>query len=583
MDSDPLRRSVLAESIGGWYGEDFQVLQLGSREPGGLSGLAGGGAQVALVAEVGEDSAGLARVAEAAKVPDATGLVSLVPNGGTVTLAADGGPAKAGFAEEDGLDEAHVRLIDNLIHGWWRNAQENIRKLFTSVEISGAITSKGAFRIREFLTGSGVVFTWPAGSSGSDVHVTVTRPGEQPAQFTNPTLAVLAKALGLLNTPTKDWYDVVIVGGGPAGLSAAVYAGAEGLSTLVIEDDVPGGQAGTSSKIWNYLGFPDGIPGHKLAQTALRQAKEFKVDWQPLHVAKRLHSGAAAGNLPMEVPHEIELGDGPGTRIKAGAVVVATGMTWRLLDKSTDAHKLVGAGVYYHALMTDAEYTRGKHIAMVGGGNSVGQAVVHFAQYAKKITLIVRSGLQSMSQYLVNEIKRLEKAGKVEIWLKSEVKKCVGEKNKLKQLKVGPSGKEKTADRTLDTEWLYVLIGGVPNTGWLEKQVELAYNDTILTGHHVPGQEERLKQAAAEARKRAEAEGLTGKKLEEAVAKAVEAARIPSTGTSLSRVFAIGDTQYTAPPRVGGAVGRGSACVAELFGVISQMPHLFPTYAHKKN
>ncbi|MCC3775998.1 NAD(P)/FAD-dependent oxidoreductase [Streptomyces sp. UNOB3_S3] len=543
MDGDPLRRSALAETITGWYERDFQVLELGSGESAGLAGLAGDGARVALVAEVGEDTAGLARTAEAAKVPDAAGLVSLVPDGQTMAVADGGGPARAGFVEEDGLVTAHLRLVDNLLYDWWLNAPADLRKLFGSVDISGNIKAKGAFRIREFLTGSGVVFRWPKDSQGKDIEVTVTLTGKPPVKLTNPTLAQLAKALGLLNTSLKEWYDLVIVGGGPAGLSTAVYAGAEGLSTLVIEDDVPGGQAGTSSKIWNYLGFPGGVPGHTLATSALRQIKEFKVDWHPLAVAKALHVTTDHTAL---IPHEVELSD--GKRIKAGAVVIATGMTWRRLDASTGAAALEGAGVYYHALMTDLDYIEGKEIAMVGGGNSVGQAAVHFAQKAKKVTLIVRSDLRNMSQYLVDTIERLKKAGKIEVLLKTEVKKCVPSKtnkNELESVKTGPTG-SKPADRTLTTEWLYVLIGGVPNTKWLGKAVQLASNKTVLTGHHIPGGQQR-----------------------------------PSTGTSVPGVYAVGDVQYAAPPRVGGAVGRGAACVAELFAYIKEQPYLFPTYAGK--
>ncbi|MDT0451082.1 NAD(P)/FAD-dependent oxidoreductase [Streptomyces hesseae] len=581
MDGDPLRRSSLAETIAGWYEQDFQVLQLGSGESAGLGALAGGGTRVALVAEVGEDSAGLARTAEAAKIPDAAGLVSLVPDGETAAVTDGGGPAKAGFVEEDGLRTTHLRLVDNLLYDWWLEAPPDLRKLFGSVEISGNIKAKGAFRIREFLTGSGVVFRWPKDSQGKDILVKVTPPGSRTAtELTNPTLVQLAKALGLLNTSLKDWYDLVIVGGGPAGLSAAVYAGAEGLSTLVIEDDVPGGQAGTSSKIWNYLGFPGGIPGHTLATSALKQIKEFKVHWHPLAVAKALHLGTDTDQTWV-LPHEVELSD--GKRIKAGAVVIATGMTWRRLDKSTRADELEGAGVYYHALMTDLDYIEGKEIAMVGGGNSVGQAAVHFAQKAKKVTLIVRSDLKGMSQYLVDAIERLKKAQKIDVLLKTEVKECVAAKTKkeLAAVKIGPTGKEHPAKSTLDTEWLYVLIGGVPNTKWLSERVLLAPNGTVLTGHHVPGQEERLKRVEKEVRERAKKEGRPPKKTEEEVAKAVEAARVPSTGTSVPGVFAVGDVQYAAPPRVGGAVGRGAACVADLFGYIKAYPYLFPTYAGK--
>ncbi|WP_431046890.1 NAD(P)/FAD-dependent oxidoreductase [Streptomyces sp. P1-3] len=577
MDHEPSRRSELADAIGRWYDQDFQILQMSSKAPAGsLERLAGDGAPIALVAGVGKGDE-IARALGEADLPDETSRVSLVPGAKKATVADDG--STASFTE-DGLEHLHIRVIDGHIYNFWKQSSSEVKKKFKVVEISGAITSKGAFRIREFLTGSGVIFKWPEKSTGSKIIVKITEEGShQPVTLENPTLAKLAGELQLLNSPPKkSWYDVVIVGGGPAGLAAAVYAGAEGLSVLVVEDDVPGGQAGTSSKIWNYLGFPEGIPGHQLAQTALKQAKAFKVEWQPLYVTKELILGTG-GTLPESRPHEVVLDDEKKTHIKAGAVIVATGMAWRRLNKKTKADELLGSGVYYHALMTDAEYTKGKHVAVVGGGNSAGQAVVHLANFADKITMIVRSDLKSMSKYLVDQIKELKKAGKVDEHLNSEVKECEAQDNKLKTVHFGPKGESNPADKHVDTEWLYVLIGGDPNTSWLGKKLQLAYNGTILTGRHIPGQEGKVKQAEQEARKRAQKEKWSPKKTEEEVAKAIEAARVPSTGTSVPGIFAVGDVQYMAPPRVGGALGRGAASITDLFDYIKRAPHLFPTYA----
>ncbi|MFI9202571.1 FAD-dependent oxidoreductase [Streptomyces sp. NPDC053048] len=553
MDQDPDRREEIVATLDDWYGQDFRVLTVpaGQELPGALNGLSAEGGHIALVAGVGAHADGLAGTVEAAELPSAAGLVGLHPDG-RPSVTADGTPVAGltgGGLTSSAFDDAHRRLIDGQLYQWWLNAPKEIKDTYTLVEISGPIRSKKAFEIREFLTGSSVVFKWPENSQGTDIVVKVTMKGGESKLLTNPTLVDLAMTLGLLLPRKKDWYDVVIVGGGPAGLSAAVYSGAEGLQTLVIEDDVPGGQAGTSSKISNYLGFPDGIPGRDLAKNALQQARNFGVEWQPLNVAKKLHIGTGGATDGTQPPNFVELDDGKGTKIKAGAVVVASGLAWRRLDDSTKANELIGRGVFYQALVTDAEYFKGQHIALVGGGNSAGQAIVYYAQYASKITVIVRSELKkTMSKYLIDEIEQLRKSGKVEILLHTEVKLCDADtNNQLTRLHLGPTGTNKPADRTLDTRWLYVLIGGTPNTAWLGGRLKLdARTKTVLTGRDVTGQT-----------------GLT------------------STATSVPGVYAIGDVQFGTPPRVGGAVGRGAAFVAELFGYIAKEPQNFPSYAKK--
>ncbi|MBT2387587.1 FAD-dependent oxidoreductase [Streptomyces sp. ISL-11] len=270
------------------------------------------------------------------------------------------------------------------------------------------------------------------------------------------------------------------------------------------------------------------------------------MEWEPLRTAKKLNVREGAGGSTD--PHSVELDDAKKSTIKAGAVIVATGLAWRRLDDSTKANELIGSGVYYQALVTDAEYTKGQEIAMVGGGNSTGQAVVYFAQFAKKVTMIVRTDLSKMSAYLVDEINALKAAGKVEILLNTEVKLCEADGNKqLKNLKVGPKGSKNQANRDIPTRWLYVLIGGAPNTDWLGGRLQLdSQSKTVLTGRDVTGQT-----------------GLT------------------STATSVPGVYAVGDVQFGAPPRVGGAVGRGAAALAELFGYIAKNKQYFPTYAGK--
>lgn len=551
LDQDPARRDEFTNTLESWYGPDFRILPVTSGQETSevLTGLNAEGRDIALVAGAGDHATGLTGAVQAAKLPTDVGLVSLHPDGHPA--AAVGGGAGAADLAVDYLDGSLLRQFDSQIYKWWHQASQEIRDAFTLVEITGSIRSKKAFEIREFLTGSSVVFKWPEKSQGTDIVVKVTSNG-QTQSLRNPTLVAVANALGLLTPRQKDWYDVVIVGGGPAGLSAAVYSGAEGLQTLVIEDDVPGGQAGTSSKIANYLGFPHGIPGRELAKNALQQAKAFGVEWQPLNVAKKLHigTGGTPGTNGTQPLNCVELADGKGTKIKAGAVVVASGFSWRRLDDATKANDLIGQGVFYQALVTDAEYFKGKEIVLVGGGNSAGQAIVHYADYASKIHVILRHELsKKMSKYLVDQIKQLEKDKKVRLVTGKEVKLCEADQNKqLTKVKIGRAGKEYPFDEEIATQWLYVLIGGTPNNQWLDGQLALdSKTQTVLTGRDVPKKT-----------------GLT------------------STAASVPGVYAIGDIQFGTPPRVGGAVGRGAAFVSELFGYMEKEPQNFPSRANKK-
>ncbi|MEU1310541.1 NAD(P)/FAD-dependent oxidoreductase [Streptomyces cinnamoneus] len=257
-----------------------------------------------------------------------------------------------------------------------------------------------------------------------DVHVAVPGAVLPP----NPSLAALAVALKLVDEPKGDWFDVVIVGGGPAGLSAAVYAGTEGLKTLVIEDDVPGGQVGTTTDVANYLGFPDGISGFEIARRALAQAKKYKVCWQPAHQATELRIGDS------KKPHEVVVSGAAESKYKAGAVVIASGLKGNTLDGVPGLEALLGRGVYYSALSVDAPETKGDRVAIVGGGNSAGQAALHFAQYAKDVN----------------------------VWTKYNVTGVKADADK--QLTgIELSGMETLDLQHLDARRLYLLLGSKPN------------------------------------------------------------------------------------------------------------------------
>ena len=220
----------------------------------------------------------------------------------------------------------------------------------------------------------------------------ITRDGQPLVQ---PSLLEVANAVGLSTTPQGEFYDVVIIGGGPAGLGAAVYAASEGLKTVVVERAAAGGQAGQSSRIDNYLGFPDGVTGDQLAERARLQAQHFQ--------AELLTARTVVGLEVRGPARQVMLDD--GSSVLTHAVVLATGVSYRHLD-AAGALELVGRGVYYGSSSTQAESCGGDHVIIVGGANSAGQAAVYLSRYAEKVTLAVRGGSlqRSMSSYLIEQI-----------------------------------------------------------------------------------------------------------------------------------------------------------------------------------
>ena len=310
--------------------------------------------------------------------------------------------------------------------------------------------------------------------------------------------------------------DVVIVGGGPAGLAAAVYAASEGLSTLVVEHEAIGGQAGSSSQIRNYLGFPHGVTGRELAARALRQAWAFGAEFHWMRSATDLRVG---GEERMVV-----LSD--GTEVVGRTVVVASGVTWRRLDVP-ELEALVGAGVFYGAAVSEASAMQDARVFVVGGGNSAGQAAVHLARYAEQVTLLVRGPTlaDSMSEYLVSA---LEVTENVDIRFGSTVVGGAGDQV-LQRIEIEDGA---TGDiMTEPAEGLFVLIGGHPRTDWLPASVERDAWGFITTGDHVtvsrsPGEKSLL-----------------------------------PFETSMPGVFAAGDVRHGSMKRVAAAVGEGASVI----------------------
>ena len=338
-----------------------------------------------------------------------------------------------------------------------------------------------------------------------------------------PSSAALAEKIGLKTHAQMPFYDLIIIGGGPAGLAAAVYGASEGLSTLLIERQAPGGQAGMSSNIENYLGFPSGLSGSNLARRAVAQAIRFG--------AEILTPQEAVG-IRIDDPYRIvRVKD--GTEISCHAMIIACGVSYRNLDGVKGIEKLTGAGVYYGASMVDALSCKGEDIFMVGGANSAGQAAIHFSKYAKTVTLLVRGDSlnKSMSRYLMHQ---LNETSNIQVLLNSKVTEVHGE-NRLESITITNT---KTGQlQTVPTSGLYIFIGAVPHTDAAAGLIERDANGFILTGPDL----------MQNGRERPRGWTLD---------------RQPFLlETNVPGIFAVGDVRHGSTKRVAAGVGEGSIAV----------------------
>ena len=316
----------------------------------------------------------------------------------------------------------------------------------TGVRVTGGAA---AFPVRDFLTRADVPFEYLDDEGPAGVVMCTLDDG---TCLSSPTLTELATQLGLVAPPSRDVYDLAVIGAGPAGLAAAVYAASEGLTTLVAERGAPGGQAGSSSRIENYLGFPDGISGVELASRARAQAARFGAD---MLLLREVVGGGpdGSGGFDLELS-----GD---RRVRAGTVLCATGVEWRRL-LVPGVERLLHSGVYYGAAVSEGPGVRGKDVYVIGGGNSAGQAAMSFAGMARSVTLLVRAShlAASMSAYLAQ---RLHDAPNVEVRTQAEVTAVDGD-DWLRTLEIADTV---TGRRTVvEAHALFVCIGGEPRTDW---------------------------------------------------------------------------------------------------------------------
>src|SRR6201993_701796 len=431
--------------------------------------------------------------------------------------------------------------VDDLLEDW----QASYRPAFQGIRVLGTRWSPQCYELRDFLARSHVPYQWidvegsandpetkrlmeALGPDASELPVVLFPDG---AKWLNSVPADVAQKVGLRTRAETSFYDLAIVGGGPAGLAAAVYGASEGLHTVIVEREAPGGQAGMSSRIENYLGFPTGLSGGDLARRAVVQARRFGVE---------ILAPLEAVNVRTEGSYRfLKLGD--GNEISCHALMIATGVQWRRLE-APGVDRLQGAGVYFCGGVTEALSCKGEIVYVVGGANSAGQAAMNFARYAEKVVIVVRgSSLSStMSQYLIDQIKEVPN---IQLWANASVAEAHGETH-LEEISFLCSDTNKI-ERVPATA-MFIFIGALPRTDWLAGVVKRDERGFILTGPDLIRDGERPKGWALD--------------------------RDPFLlETNVPGLFAVGDVRHGSIKRVASGVGEGSVAVQFIHQYLSKV------------
>jgi thioredoxin reductase (NADPH) len=372
----------------------------------------------------------------------------------------------------DPPEEKLYPVVDDLLESW----KDTHKPPFEGLRVVGARYTLRDHEVRQFLTGNRIPYVWMDIENSSEAQQLLQQNGLKDAKLPvlffqdgsfleHPEPISIAQRVGMRTQPSSDVYDLVVLGAGLAGLAAGVYGASEGLRTLLIENEAPGGQAGTSSMIRNYLGFPYGVSGARLAESAFRQAEFFKVEFL---------TGRAASLRSDQGYHFVCLGD--GKEISAQTCLIATGVAWKRLDVP-GVERLTGAGVYYGAALTEARACKDEEVFVVGGANSAGQAALAFSQYARRVVMLVRaSSLESsMSKYLIDEIAR---ESNIEVWTGSRVIEAIGD-TRLQELRIErPDG-----EQTVKATGLFIFIGAEPKTDWLPPNVLKDERGFVFSGN----------------------------------------------------------------------------------------------------
>ncbi|MEJ3744594.1 FAD-dependent oxidoreductase [Actinomycetes bacterium KLBMP 9797] len=534
VDDDPAVSRAVARDVRRRYGQDYRVVRAGS-----------GAEALEALREIKLRGEQVAVLLADYRMPQMNGIqfleaaMDLFPLARRVLLTA--------YADTDAaIDAINLVDVDHYLLKPWHPPEEKLYPVVdslldawlatpavpeTEVRVVGHRWSSESFALRDFLARNMVPYRWylseepegarllaAAGAGESDLPLVITPEGKS---LVRPSEAELAVQVGLSTTPAADFYDLAVVGAGPSGLGAAVYGASEGLRTVLVERSATGGQAGQSSRIENYLGFPDGVSGAQLADRARRQAQRFGTELLTARDVTGLEVRGSARVLTCA----------GGTEIAAHTVILATGVSYRLLGVPGLA-ELTGRGVFYGSAAIEAPACAGEEIYIVGGANSAGQAAVYFSGYADRVHLLVRGpSLElSMSHYLIEQL-RLNP--KVQVHTCTEVVAGRGTEHLERlTLRDNQSGRE----RDVETSRLFVFIGAEPLTGWLDGLVERDEQGFVVTGPDLVSGGRRPR----------------GWRLE----------RDPyHLETSVAGVFAAGDVRANSVKRVASAVGEGAMAV----------------------
>jgi len=540
VDDDPDVLSAIARDLRKEYGRDYRILRADSGDAalGVVDELKGIGAPVALFLSDQRmpGIGGVEFLSKAAlKYPKAKRVLLTAYSDTEAAIAAINQSHVHYYLAKpwDPPEEKLFPVLTDMLEDW----RASYRPGYGGVRVVCDRWSANGHAVRDFLARNQVPYEFldietseearqlGASVPDSDLPLVILPSGER---LTKPDPAQIAEHIGLSTKAQADFYDLAIVGGGPGGLAAAVYGGSEGLHTVLIEREAPGGQAGTSSRIENYLGFPAGLSGGDLARRAVAQARKFGVE---------ILTPQEATGLRIDGPYKhVTLSD--GSEISCHVLMLSVGVSWNLLP-AENADRFIGAGVYYGAAQTEAMHAKGQTVYMVGAGNSAGQAAMHFKDFADKVVMLVRgdSLAAKMSSYLVD---RIESTENIEVRLNTEIVRCNGT-SRLESLDIQRAGAEST--ETLPTEYLFVFLGAAPRTEWLNDLVACDERGFVFTGPDLD-QKTHLREWPLD--------------------------RAPfMLETSAPGVFACGDARHDSVKRVASAVGEGSVSVSFMHQILA--------------